>query len=137
MFPSTTLSTYYRINSSYASTYALIGVTVLELLPPTTLNSAPNRMTRTRISITIQPPARIAETSALVAAMTALTAAVTAFAAAFAAFAAAIAACLAATAVRCVVTTAALAPCPAVAPYVLIYLFVCKNPACVSNEITQ
>ena len=133
MFPSTTLSTYYRINSSYASTYALIGVTVLELLPPTTLNSAPNRMTRTRISITIQPPARIAETSALVAAMTALTAAVTAFAA----FAAAIAACLAATAVRCVVTTAALAPCPAVAPYVLIYLFVCKNPACVSNEITQ
>ena len=133
MFPSTTLSTYFRINSSYASTYALIGVTVLELLPPTTLNSAPNRMTRTRISITIQPPARIAETSALVAAMTALTAAVTAFAA----FAAAIAACLAATAVRCVVTTAALAPCPAVAPYVLIYLFVCKNPACVSNEITQ
>ena len=78
------------------------------------LNSAPNRMTITRINTTIQPPARIAETRAFVAAITAFTAAATAFAVTFAAFAAAIAACLAATAVRCVVNTAVLAPCPAV-----------------------
>ena len=77
------------------------------------LNNAPNKITISRISTTIQPPARIAATRAFVAVMTAFTAAATAFAVTFAACAAAIAACLAVRAVFCVVRATTLAPCPA------------------------